>query len=101
VSSDPHLFFTSQMPNTKSAIKAMRQNVKRRIVNLEILSKIKKAEKAVRKNVTAGNLDEAKKALQEAFASLDKAAKKNVIHANNASRNKSRLSKLISKASAK
>jgi len=87
------------MPNTKSAIKAMRQNVKRRAINLEVLSKIKKAEKAVRKNVTAGKLDEAKKALQQAYATLDKAAKKNVIHPNNASRNKSRLSKLLSKAS--
>jgi small subunit ribosomal protein S20 len=89
------------MPNTKSAIKAMRQNVKRRATNLEVLAKIKKAEKAVRKNVTSGNMDEAKKALQQAFASLDKAAKKNVIHPNNASRNKSRLSKLVSKTTAK
>lgn len=89
------------MPNTKSAIKAMRQNVKRRATNLEVLGKIKKAEKAVRKNITAGKLDEAKKALQSAYAALDKAAKKHVIHANNASRNKSRLSKLLSKASKK
>lgn len=87
------------MPNTKSAIKAMRQNEKRRTTNLATLAKIKKAEKAVRKNLTAGNLDEAKKALTEAYAALDKAAKKHVIHRNNASRNKSRLSKLIRKAS--
>jgi small subunit ribosomal protein S20 len=87
------------MPNTKSAIKAMRQNAKRRKTNLDVLGKIKTAEKAVRKNVTAGNLDEAKKALQQAYAALDKAAKKHVIHANNASRNKSRLSKFVSKAS--
>ncbi len=79
----------------------MRQNIKRRANNLATLSKIKKAEKAVRKNVTAGKLDEAKTALKEAFAALDKAAKKNVIHANNASRNKSRLTKLITRASAK
>lgn len=89
------------MPNTKSAIKAMRQNVKRRAINLDVLGKIKKAEKAVRKSVTAGNVDEAKKALQQAYAMLDKAAKKNVIHKNNASRNKSRLSKFVSKTVAK
>jgi small subunit ribosomal protein S20 len=89
------------MPTTKSAMKAMRQNIKRRQTNVNILDKIKKAEKAVRKNVTAGNLDEAKKALQQAYAALDKAAKKNVIHSNNAARNKSRLSKFVSKASAK
>ncbi len=79
----------------------MRQNIKRRGINLEVLSKVKKAEKAVRKNVTAGNLEEAKKALQSAYAALDKAAKKHVIHANNAARNKSRLSKFVSKASKK
>jgi len=89
------------MPRTKSAIKAARQNTKRRVANLATLDKIRKAEKAVRKNVTAGLLDDAKKALQQAYATLDKAAKKNVIHGNNASRNKSRLSKLIAKASAK
>jgi small subunit ribosomal protein S20 len=86
------------MPNTKSAIKAMRQNIKRRQVNLAVLDKIKKAEKAVRKNVTAGKLDEAKKALVSAYSALDKAAKKHVIHKNNAARNKSRLSKLIAKS---
>lgn len=79
----------------------MRQNTKRRETNLAVLAKIKKAEKAVRKGVTTGKLDEAKKALQEAYAALDKAAKKNVIHPNNAARNKSRLSKFVSKASTK
>lgn len=76
----------------------MRQSIKRRGINLAALDKIKKAEKAVRKNVTAGNMEEAKKALSQAFAALDKAAKKNIIHSNNASRNKSRLTKLIAKA---
>jgi small subunit ribosomal protein S20 len=89
------------MPNIKSAIKAARQNIKRRKINLNALAKIKKAEKAVRKAATAANLDDAKKALQQAYAALDKAAKKNIIHPNNAARNKSRLSKLISKATKK
>ena len=89
------------MPRTKSAIKAMRQNTKRRVANLATLDKVRKAEKAVRKHVTAGKLDDAKKALHQAYAALDKAAKKNVIHGNNASRNKSRLSKLIAKGTAK
>jgi small subunit ribosomal protein S20 len=86
------------MPTTKSAIKAMRQNAKRRATNLNALGKIKKAEKAVRKAATAVNADDAKKALQQAYAALDKAAKKNIIHPNNAARNKSRLTKLVSKA---
>lgn len=86
------------MPNTKSAIKAARQNVKRRGRNIASLEKVKKTAKQVRKLATAGKLDEANKALSEAFAALDKAAKKNVIHKNNASRKKSRLAKLVGKS---
>jgi small subunit ribosomal protein S20 len=82
------------MPNTKSAIKAARQNIKRRAINLKVLETIRKAAKAVRK---AANKADAEKALKAAFAALDKAAKKNVIHRNNASRKKSRLSKLVAK----
>lgn len=85
------------MPNTKSAIKAARQNVKRREFNLNSLDKIKKATKQVRKLVEAGKMDDAYKALSLAYKALDKAAKKNVIHKNNASRHKSRLTKMVAK----
>ena len=83
------------MPNTKSAIKAARQNLKRRITNVRALEGIRKTAKAVKK-LTAGGT-EAQKALSAAFAALDKAAKKNIIHKNNASRKKSRLAKLVGK----
>jgi small subunit ribosomal protein S20 len=89
------------MPNIKSAIKAARQNLKHRQINLAALDKIKKATKDLRKLVTAGKLDDAKKALDQVFAALDKAAKKHVIHKNNASRHKSRLSKMLARASKK
>lgn len=85
------------MPNTKSAIKAARQNIKRRAVNLLALDKIKKATKQVRKLATSGKVDDARKALTDAFSALDKAAKKHIIHKNTASRLKSRLSKLVAK----
>jgi small subunit ribosomal protein S20 len=85
------------MPNTKSAIKAARQNIKRRATNVKALEGIRKTAKTVKKLAAAGNLEEAQKALASAFAALDKAAKKNIIHKNNASRKKSRLAKLISK----
>ena len=85
------------MPNTKSAMKAMRQNAKRRVTNVNALETIRKAVKQVRKHVTAAKMDEAQKALAAAFAALDKAAKKNIIHKNNASRRKSRLAKLVGK----
>ena len=85
------------MPNTKSAIKAARQNIKRRATNLKVLEAIRKAVKQVRKHTSAGKMDDAKKALVDAYAALDKAAKKNIIHRNNANRKKSRLAKLIGK----
>jgi len=85
------------MPNTKSAKKAMRQNIKRRQANLVTLEGIRKSAKTVKKFAVAGNKTEALKALSAAFAALDKAAKKNVIHRNNASRHKSRLTKLVGK----
>jgi small subunit ribosomal protein S20 len=78
-------------------MKAARQTIRRRVVNLKALEAIKKATKQVRKQVTAGNKSEAAKALSSAFAALDKAAKKNIIHKNNASRHKSRLSALVAK----
>lgn len=85
------------MPNTKSAIKAARQNIKRRVANLKNLDSIREATKKLKKFATAGKADDAKKALSQAFAALDKAAKKHIIHTNTAARKKSRLSKLISK----
>ncbi len=78
-------------------MKAMRQNVRRRQVNLKALEAIKKTEKSVRKAITAGSKSEAAKALSSAFASLDKAAKKGIIHKNNASRHKARLAAQVSK----
>jgi small subunit ribosomal protein S20 len=85
------------MPTTKSAIKAARQNIKRRAANLKTLDAIRKTTKTVKKFVATNNQAEAQKALTSAFAALDKAAKKNVIHRNNANRHKSRLSKLVAK----
>jgi small subunit ribosomal protein S20 len=79
------------MPNTKSAMKAMRQNIKRRQINLLVLESIKKSTKNARKAIAGGKKDDINKALTEAYSALDKAAKKHVIHRNNASRSKSRL----------
>lgn len=85
------------MPNTKSAMKAARQNLRRRVTNLKALDAIHNTAKNFKKLVAAGNKSEAAKALSAAFAALDKAAKKNIIHKNNASRHKSRLAKMIAK----
>lgn len=85
------------MPNTKSAMKAARQNIRRRVNNLNSLEAIRKTAKNFKKLVAAGSKSDAAKALSSAFAALDKAAKKNVIHKNNANRHKSRLSAMLAK----
>jgi len=85
------------MPNTKSAAKAMRQAVTRNLRNVKAKDKFKDAVKEVKKLITAGKKSDAVKAMQAAFAALDKAAKTRVIHKNTASRKKSRLAKAIAK----
>ena len=85
------------MPNTKSAIKAARQNIRRRQVNLDALDAIRKTAKNFKKHLAAGSKSDATKALSAAFAALDKGAKKNVIHKNNANRHKARLAAQLPK----
>ena len=85
------------MPNTKSAAKAMRGSARKRVYNIRTKDKFKAAVKTVKQSVEAKNADEALKALTAAYAALDKAAKKNVIHKNTANRKKSRMAKAINK----
>ncbi len=85
------------MPTTKSAMKAVRQSLRRRTRNLVTKDKFKSAVKEVKKLIAAGKKTEAIEAMKKAMSALDKAAKKNVIHKNTASRKKSRLAKSIAK----
>ena len=85
------------MPNTKSAIKAMRQSITRRARNIKSKDKFRSAVKEVRKLITAGKKSEAMEAMKKARSALDKAVKKNVIHKNKSSRLKSRLAKAAAK----
>lgn len=89
------------MPNIKSAIKRMRSNETKRQRNLDLRSEVKTAIKKVRTAVEKNDLEAAKLLLQDAYASLDKAAKKNVIHANNASRRKARIAQQLQRALSK
>ena len=79
-----------------SAIKAFRQSEKNRLRNKSTKSKIKTLIKKLEKNIVDTNLPEAKSTLNYIFSNLDKAAGKNIIHKNTASRKKARLSKKIS-----
>lgn len=92
-------FTLSHMPNIKSAEKAMRQSAKRRIINLKTKDKYKDALRDFRKLVMAGKKSEAVAMLSQAASAIDKAAKKNVILKNKASRLKSRMAKSLKKLS--
>ncbi len=84
------------MPNHKATAKSLRQNEKRQIRNVAIKSKIRTLIKKVRGAVKQNNPDEARNYLNSAVSELDTAAKKNIIHAKNAARHKSRLMQLVS-----
>ncbi len=83
------------MPITKSAKKALRQNIKRRIQNLKYKKKIKSLIKKVNFLIKQKNKEEAEKLLPQIYKALDKAAKRGVIKKNTASRKKARITKLI------
>ena len=85
------------MAITKSAKKAIRQSEASREQNLVYKNKIKKRIKEALALVLQKKNNEAKKILPDIYAALDKAAKVGVIKKNNASRRKSRLTKLIDK----
>lgn len=83
------------MPITKSAKKALRQSKKRHLQNLHFKRNFKAAVKEFRHEVQAKNYEKAKELLPKVYQTVDKAAKKNVIKKNTASRYKSRLARSL------
>ncbi|MCD6239693.1 MAG: 30S ribosomal protein S20 [Thermotogae bacterium] len=79
------------MPNSKSAIKRVKTNEKRRIRNRIIKSHFKKAVKKVYLAMEQGEREKLKDLLRAALIEIDKAASKGTIHKNQAARRKSRL----------
>ncbi len=82
------------MPITKSAQKAMRAAAKKRVMNLRRTRAMDSAERDIEKLVAAGKVADAKKLVPQAYAAIDKAAKRGVIKANTAARRKSRMSRI-------
>ena len=76
---------------TKSALKANRQNIKRREHNRQMRSKLRSALKSIRASLDAKDLSGAKTALNATVSIVDKMATKGIIHRNAAGRYKSRL----------
>ncbi len=87
------------MPITKSAKKTLRQSIKKRKRNLIKKNEVKLMFKRINKEVENKNYEEAKKLLPKFYKAVDKAAKAGVMKKNNASRKKSRTTKMIDKSS--
>jgi small subunit ribosomal protein S20 len=85
---------------TKSALKANRQNIRRREQNRTLRSKLRTALKAIRSSLDAKDVTAAKAALSQTVSLVDKMATKGIIHSNTAGRYKSRLSARLLKANA-
>jgi len=83
------------MPITKSAKKALRQNIRRRKINLKRKAELKAVIKQYKKLIAATEKEKAKEQLSQVYKKLDKAAKVNLIKKNKSGRLKSRLSKLL------
>ena len=82
------------MANTKSALKRMRQNEKRRLRNRAVRSKVRTAVKNARLAQGEGQ----RETVLEAIRTLDKAVTKGVVHRNTAARKKSALARRLAAA---
>ena len=83
------------MANTKSAIKRIKQNNKRRLRNRLVTGRARTSIKTAHCSMEKGTPEEARTATMAAISALDKAAEKGVIHKNNAARRKGRLMKRL------
>ena len=82
------------MANTKSAMKRMRQNERRRLRNRAVRSQMRTAVKLAR----SIEGPQQRTSVAEAIRSLDKAVSKGVIHRNTAARKKSALTRRLNAA---
>ena len=85
------------MPITRSAKKALRQNVARRARNLKSKKRVKHLVKQVKQLVGQNKLDEARKLIPQMYKAFDKAAKTGILQKNTAARRKSRMSKFLAR----
>lgn len=85
------------MANIKSQMKRIRTNEAARQRNQSVKSALRTSIRKFREAAAAGEKDKALELLQTASKSLDKAASKGVIHANQAANKKSALSLAFNK----
>ena len=81
------------MPIIKSAIKRVRQQIKRRSRNLQVKRAIHEDTKTLEGAVTKSDTKATAEALQAVISQIDRAVKKGTLHKNTAARRKSQLTK--------
>lgn len=79
------------MAHSSSAIKRHRQSLRRRDRNQGRITEARSAVRRAREAIAAGSVDEAAEAVRAASSVLDRAARKRILHANNAARRKGRI----------
>jgi small subunit ribosomal protein S20 len=84
------------MANSKSALKRIRQNEKRRDRNRSDRSRMRTAIKNLRTAMEAGDADKARELLPSTLSLVNATAGKGVIHRNAAARTTSRLTRAVS-----
>ena len=85
------------MANTTSAKKATRKIARRTIVNKSRRTQMRNSVRLVEDALAKGDRNAAVEAMKRAEPELMKAAQRNIIHKNNASRRVSRLTQQIAK----
>ncbi|MEN3336423.1 MAG: small subunit ribosomal protein [Acidobacteriota bacterium] len=88
------------MASHESALKAHRQNVKRRDQNRQMRTRLRGALRDIRAAIDSEDPAKVKDALRETVSLVDKMAKKKLIHKNAAGRYKSRLAIRVAKKAA-
>lgn len=88
------------MPISASARKAQRVSLKKREFNKPIRSQLKTDVKKAEDILLKSDVSSAEIAVKQAVKSLDKAARKGIIHSNNAARHKSQLMRNLNRVKA-
>jgi small subunit ribosomal protein S20 len=89
------------LANTRSALKRIRSSEKKRQRNRFFRSTARTQVKQAYRLIDEGKMEEAEVTVRQAISALDKAARKGVIHKNNAARRKSRLMQRFNQTRAK
>ena len=96
----PAAIITARMANTQSAKKRVRASLRKRDRNRSTRSAVKTLVSRARRPAVPDAASLTSEEVRRAISALDKAAEKGVLHANNASRRKSRLMSALAKLTA-